>query len=331
MKKTILGGAVAFALWGGAAFANEEMKQSESLNQDCVRDEAGMLICPEQQQGLGGAGEEGLQQDDAWGTEGATDELGTGGSETMGTESDLSAPEPADELGTGGSETMGTESDLSAPEPATEPEVNSDAFQPAEPQTQVILEDSDAQFQAREDSGPDMRGVQVFAGGGVEGYTGDLAPMINPGPSWGVGVAFKPWSAVGLELGYSGAVNGVEMGSGEFTEDADIIRNGGSAVATLGLGASPVQPYVLGGVGIDRYNVRDAEGEAFSDDTVGNVPVGVGLRTHVGNFVADLRGNYGILFNQGFATNEGNTNLRDIGDETPTGRFGAQLRLGATF
>lgn len=302
MKKTILGGAVAFALWGGAAFAGDEMKQSESLTQDCVRDEAGMLICPEQQEGIGGAAEEGIQEEQEWGTQG----------------------EASEDLGTGGSDALGTE------EPATD--MNTDAFQPAEPQTQVIIQDSDQQFQAREEKkGPDMRGVQVFAGGGVEGYTGDLAPMLNPGPSWGVGVAFKPWSAVGLELGYSGAVNGVERGSGEFTEDADIIRNGGSAVATLGLGASPVQPYVLGGIGVDRYNVRDAEGEAFSDDTVGNVPVGVGLRTHVGNFVADLRGNYGILFNQGFATNEGNTNLRDIGDETPTGRYGAQLRLGATF
>lgn len=189
----------------------------------------------------------------------------------------------------------------------------------------------------------DARGVTVLLGGGVETYTGDLAPQLNAGPSWGVGVALKPVGALGLELGYTGAINSVQGSSGlvpdnsgtirsDVDNEADILRNGGSAIATIGLGPAPFQPYLLGGIGVDWYNARNAEAAGrFRDDTVGSIPLGLGFRTHVGDFTADLRGVYGVLFNQGFAPAEGNTRLSEIGSETPTGRFGAQLRLGATF
>ena len=84
-------------------------------------------------------------------------------------------------------------------------------------------------------------------------------------------------------------------------------------------------------LGVDWYNVRNSSGGSFRDDTVGSVPLGIGFRGHIGDFTADLRGVYDVLFDQGFARGVGNTDLADIGDETPAGRFGAQLRLGATF
>jgi opacity protein-like surface antigen len=172
--------------------------------------------------------------------------------------------------------------------------------------------------------------VTVLVGGGVEGYTGGFAPQINPGPTWGVGVALKPVGALGLELGYSGATNNLEERAA-LTRDADIVRNGGSAIGTIGLAPARFQPYLLGGIGFDRYNVRNASASSnFHDDTLGNVPLGLGFRTHVGHFTADARGVYGLLFNQGFAPG-GNTDLGDIGDHTPDGRFQAQVRLGATF
>ena len=188
----------------------------------------------------------------------------------------------------------------------------------------------------------DASGVTVLLGGGVETYTGELAPQLNAGPTWGVGVALKPVAALGIELGYSGAINNVQGSSGlmrenlgavrsDLNNEADIVRNGGSAIATVGMGPAAFQPYLLGGIGVDWYNVRSAEAGRFRDDTVGNVPLGLGIRSHLGDFTADLRGVYGVLFNQGFAPVEGNTNLGEIGNQTPTGRFGAQLRLGATF
>ena len=189
---------------------------------------------------------------------------------------------------------------------------------------------------ADETDASDARGVAVLLGGGVETYTGHLAPQLNAGPNWGVAVALKPTAALGVEFGYSGAINSVQEGSGLgtasfFNREADIVRNGGSAVATVGLGPAPFQPYLLGGIGVDWYDVRRDTSGSFRDDTVGNVPLGLGFRSHLGDFTADLRGVYGLLFNQGFAPNEGNTKLSELGTETPTGRFAAQLRVGATF
>ncbi len=133
-----------------------------------------------------------------------------------------------------------------------------------------------------------MRGLSLTLGGGVEGYTGGLAPELNPGPAYGVQAEFRPTNVFGLELAYSGAVNNLDARlRGGSTNSPDLVRNGGQAALTLGLTATPVQPYVLGGVGFSDYNFRGAAAE-FRDDTVGNVPVGAGLRTHIGDFTADL-------------------------------------------
>jgi hypothetical protein len=94
---------------------------------------------------------------------------------------------------------------------------------------------------------------------------------------------------------------------------------------TFGLGAAPVQPYVLGGIGFSDYNFRNAGAAAagFGDDMVGNVPVGAGLRTHIGDFTADLRANYNFLFDQEFAGID--TGLNE------NGRYSGTLNIGGTF
>lgn len=288
MKAALMGSALAFALWGGAALANnDEVKvrtDEDTVHVDVQKNDDDSTT----DTSVGGSG-----QDESLNTSGSTNQ-----------NQDALQTEPAP--------------------------------QPAAQQTVVIEDQDDAMaskdLEEKKDEN-DARGVTVLLGGGVEGYTGDLAPRINAGPGWGVGVAFKPTDLLGLELGYTGAVNSVETGGNDdVRSNADIVRNGGQAVATVGLGAAEFQPYLLGGIGVDRYNVRDADGEGFRDDTVGNVPVGLGFRTHVGDFTADLRGQYGILFEQGFAPDEGRTHVTDVADgNTPTGRYGAQLRLGATF
>lgn len=193
------------------------------------------------------------------------------------------------------------------------PDVGPDAFTPVDEEDR-----EDRQSKA------DMRGLTLMVGGGVEGYTGELAPNINPGPAYGVTAAIKPSRVLGIELGYSGAVNNLDDVAGD-TSGPDLVRNGAQAAVTLGLGAAPVQPYVLGGVGISDYNFRGAAAaaEGFSDDMVGSVPVGAGLRTHIGNFTADLRAHYNFLFDQDFAGVD--TGL------TETGRYAGTLNIGGTF
>ena len=52
-----------------------------------------------------------------------------------------------------------------------------------------------------------------------------------------------------------------------------------------------------------------------------------GLRTHIGNFTADARVAYNVMFASGFA---GGREM-SIGDAFQTGRYNGTLSLGTTF
>ncbi|XXF79631.1 hypothetical protein P2318_07705 [Myxococcaceae bacterium GXIMD 01537] len=185
-----------------------------------------------------------------------------------------------------------------------------------------VTESQEAVGGAGREPAADMRGVTVLIGGGVEGYTGDLAPEVNLGGTAGVSATLRPSTVLGVELGYSGALNELDERFGDVRgTGADIVRNGGRAAVTLGLTASPLQPYVLGGVGVDFYNIRHGESVGFQDDTVGTVPVGAGVRSHLGQFTADARVGYNFLFGQQFAP---------TGDDTG-GSYTGTLSLGGTF
>jgi hypothetical protein len=254
-----------------------------------------VLRCQPVKSGTGpGTGGSPIYQDDSWNQDLGSSNMGSGGS---GQSDPLREPPAAP---------------VEPAEPTTSP---SGAFTP-------ITDDDDVTV--REESDADMRGLTLMVGGGVEGYTGALAPSINPGPAYGVTASIKPSKVLGIELGYSGAVNNLDSPLAG-TDGPDLVRNGGQAALTFGLGAAPVQPYVLGGIGFSDYNVRGAGAGAagFGDDMVGNVPVGAGLRTHIGNFTADLRANYNFLFDQEFAGVD--TGLNE------NGRYSGTLNIGGTF
>jgi hypothetical protein len=224
------------------------------------------------------------------------------------------------EPGTGGTGEAGV-----LPPPQTNVNVNIEqppAPAPAQAVAPVAAEPT------KKKGGANMRGLMLTVGGGVEGYTGGLSDQIRPGPAWSVNATIRPSRVVGLELGYNGAANNVR--GGDLVNGADIVRNGGQAMATVGLTATAIQPYVMGGVGLSRYNVRGGDNTRFKDDTTGHIPVGAGLRTHVGPFTADARFNYNVLFDTGFATN---VEARDIAGVNTVngGRYLGTLNLGGTF
>jgi hypothetical protein len=174
-----------------------------------------------------------------------------------------------------------------------------------------------------QESMADMRGLTVTVGAGVEGYTGALASEINPGPAAGVNATLRPSKTFGLELGYSGAVNNLDTDVGG--SGPDIVRNGAAAAVTVGLTAAPVQPYLLGGFGMNWYNIRNGERLGFRDDTSSRIPVGIGLRTHISHFTADARVNYSFLLHDDFAPP-----TVDTGNAT-TGSYNGTINLGGTF
>lgn len=175
-----------------------------------------------------------------------------------------------------------------------------------------------------EEKGSD-KGLYVLLGGGTEGYTGELAPNLNPGFAYGATVGFKPTRSLGLELAYSGGLTDIDtFGPGGAADGADIIRNGGQAAVTLGLTPTKLQPYVLGGIGIENYNVRGlAPIAGYDDDTSGYVPAGLGLRYNIGSLLtADARVSYNIPFSQDFAP---------VDNDVANGRYQALLQVGGTY
>jgi hypothetical protein len=295
MKTKILVGAVAALLYGGVALANGKdcppgsAKDTQSMNsQSLDANRQAVIETQPVDESIGGSGQAGMDNSVI------THEQGLGGS--------------------------GYQS-----EPLREPQVTPPAPVVVQPSTSTAFVPVTEEKNERKESKADMRGLSLMVGGGVEGYTGALAPEISPGPAYGVTAALKPSKVLGIELGYSGAVNNLSGGltSGGASSGPDLVRNGGQAAVTLGLGAAPVQPYVLGGIGFSDYNFRGTAAD-FRDDTVGNVPVGAGLRTHIGDFTADLRANYNFLFDQGFATTV-DTGLNE------NGRYSGTLNIGGTF
>ncbi|HYO53340.1 outer membrane beta-barrel protein [Archangium sp.] len=175
-----------------------------------------------------------------------------------------------------------------------------------------------------EEKGADT-GLYVLLGGGTEGYTGELAPNLNPGFAYGATVGFKPSRSLGVELGYNGGLSDIDtFGPGGAANGADIVRNGGQAAVTLGITPTKLQPYVLGGIGIEHFNVRGISPIAgFQDDTSGYVPAGVGLRYNIGPLItADARVSYNIPFEQDFAP---------VDNGIGNGRYQALLQLGGTY
>ena len=187
--------------------------------------------------------------------------------------------------------------------------------------------------QAQQEAGGGKRGLSVTVGGGVEGYTFALAPAIDLGATYGVTLGLMPTRRLGLEFGYSGAVNELDTGrpSGA-SRGVDLARNGAYAATTVGLTSSAVQPYVMGGVGFSHYNVRGGL-RGFNDDIVGNIPVGAGMRTTFGSITADARLQYNILFNQQFASS---LRVPTPGESmnftiSPGGRYSGTLNLGVLW
>lgn len=197
----------------------------------------------------------------------------------------------------------------------------------------VVIREQD--LEQKDDALGDARGLTVLLGGGVEGYTGALAPRIDPGAAWGVTAALKPTRVLGLELSYNGAANDVDnsfAGGENLADGPDIVRNGGQAVATVALTPTSIQPYLLGGFGFSDYRIKgDAGAAGFADDFNTHVPVGAGLRTHIGGFTADARVNYSVLLENDFAADVRSTNVGGVDTSFRDGRYTGSVNLGATF
>ncbi|KFA88934.1 hypothetical protein [Archangium violaceum] len=183
-----------------------------------------------------------------------------------------------------------------------------------------------------------LRELSVTVGAGVEGYTLNLAPLIEPGVTYGVMLDVLPPPLlgvldVGLEAGFSGAVNGLDTRDPQASADGvELVRHGFHAAATVALFRSRVRPYVMGGLGLSVYNIRGTV-RGFGDDLVGNVPLGLGVRASFRGLTADARLHYTVLFDQRYVTGAPVSNVGEPAALTvgKAGRYSGTLNLGVTW
>jgi len=323
MKKGLLLGALAAtALWSGAALAGDDQAATDTqvnqdtsqVNQDAWRDST----VPDQNTGIGGSGDTAATTTDI---PSSTDTASTATTPAQNPGAVTVDPGNGQKVivnpGDGQNVTVQTAPN-DAPVQTAQP-----AYLPAQP-TPVVQEESS--------SSRHLRGVSVVANAGIEGYTGGLAPRIDPGLTYGASLGLRPSKVFGIELGYSGAVNEVTTpGNVNAANGADIIRNGGQAIATVGLTASPTQPYLLAGVGVNSYQVRGATAAlGFRNDVDGDIPLGAGLRTQFGAFTADARVGYHVPFDDQFATGVAARDVVGLNSEA-AGRYQGTLNFGSTF
>ncbi|WP_309888139.1 hypothetical protein [Archangium sp.] len=332
MKAKILVGAVAALIYGNAALAQDQsttgsqdqgQQSPDNLGGSGLEDNnASDLIIMDQEEAAPVTPDTGVDQ----GVGGAGLDEGVGGAGQQSGGINMQGPggvtlycTPVQGGATGGSGDISSQPQSSLERDYDDVDVGSVPLSGDDAFGGSGMEDMDKDKESK----ANMRGLTVLLGAGVEGYTGGLAPQINPGASVGVTAALRPSKTFGLELGYTGAVNNLDRdvaGSGP-----DIVRNGAQAAVTVGLSAAPVQPYLLGGFGMNWYNVRNGESLGFSDDTNSKVPVGVGLRTHIGSLTADARVNYNFLIADDFAPGVVDTGAAN------TGSYNGTLNIGGTF
>ncbi|CAM3968901.1 porin family protein [Corallococcus sp. ZKHCc1 1396] len=170
----------------------------------------------------------------------------------------------------------------------------------------------------------EWKGPYFLLGLGVEGYTGKLAPNLEPGPAYGVTLGYRPNDFLGVEVGYSGGASSLTVSESPSIGNPDIVRNGAQAALTLGFTSTRLQPFVLAGIGVERYSVRMGNFFQFFDDTGGYAPVGGGLRYQLSpRLTAELRGSYSFLFGQDFAR------AQDLG--AGDGRYQGTLHIGGSY
>jgi len=147
-------------------------------------------------------------------------------------------------------------------------------------------------------------GVSAVLGGGLVGFTDKTmrSTTADLGGLWDLRVTIGSHIPLALDISYLGSatnINGLPAG-----------RNG-TLVGTTVEGAlrynilshAPINPYIFGGVGWQRYDVTETN-VTLSDsgmndhDNLLEFPMGAGVQYRMGGFVGDLRGTFRAMTDQ---------------------------------
>jgi hypothetical protein len=140
----------------------------------------------------------------------------------------------------------------------------------------------------------------VLLGGGVGGFTGDLATITDPGPTWRATINVQPWNVLGYEITYDGSRNQID--DERLATKPALTRHGLAGMLKL---APPfiekVRPFLGIGLGASMLRVTEGAEGLYKNDLMEEVPVTAGLEFNTGAVSAGLRTNYRWLLDEGFA------------------------------
>lgn len=161
-----------------------------------------------------------------------------------------------------------------------------------------------------------FRDLGVTVSGGVNAYTGDLGDDTGTGGFLGVQANSRPWSIVGLELGYEGSRNPFE------NIDGALWRHNVGALAKVGpeLGMDRnLRPFVGAGFGVSVLNPSDDGELIYDDDFVTEVPLAAGIDYNFGAVTAGARATYRFLGGE------------DLGLDQDGNAINVGLQVGGSF
>ncbi|WNG35956.1 hypothetical protein F0U61_21500 [Archangium violaceum] len=172
---------------------------------------------------------------------------------------------------------------------------------------------------------PKQGDVNVFVGGGIGGYTGDLGGLSATGPTWGVTLNLQPYKMLGFEVGYDGSKNDVTDDRFRAAEAPSLMRHGATSLVKL----SPpfmerVRPFVGAGLGVSYVYVRGAGNGPYSSDLMEELPLAAGVEFNSGALTAGIRGTYRVLVDDNFAD-------AAVPGDASGGILGTNLTVGGRF
>jgi hypothetical protein len=144
--------------------------------------------------------------------------------------------------------------------------------------------------------------VNVFVGGGIGGYTGDLGGLSATGPTWGATLNLQPYKVLGFEVGYEGSKNDVTDERFRASEAPSFLRHGVNSLVKVSPPLEKIRPFVGAGLGVSYVYVRGGdEADPYSSDLMEQVPLSAGLEFNSGALTAGVRGTYRVLVDDNFA------------------------------
>jgi hypothetical protein len=144
--------------------------------------------------------------------------------------------------------------------------------------------------------------VNVFVGGGIGGYTGELGGLSATGPTWGATLNLQPYSMLGFEVGYEGSKNDVTDARFRASEAPSLLRHGVNSLVKISPPMERIRPFVGAGLGVSYVYVRGGDDAGpYSSDLMEQVPLSAGLEFSSGALTAGVRGTYRVLVDDNFA------------------------------